>query len=507
MTIPPRAERMATRSRESKTRSDSPLAAEVVHLSAEYLPYARTGGLAEAVTGLVSYQAAAGIATTALLPLFRSVRDTGATLAPFGEPFTVTVGSREEPARLWRLDAAQGPRVLFLEHEAYFDRDGLYGADGTDYPDNGRRFAYLCRAALEALPRIARAPIVLHLHDWHTALAAVYLRTEFRGRALYDSTALVLTVHNAGFQGHFPFESLADLGLSDELYDWERLEWHGRVNWLKGGLVFTDMATTVSPTHAHELRTEPGGFGLHDNFIALGDRLVGILNGIDQQGWDPARDPHLTAPYSADSLDGKARCKRALQRGAGFPLRARAPLFALSARLAAQKGIDLILEGQVLDTPDAQFVLLGTGEARYAAALAGRAADAPERIAYESRFSDRFEHRLLAGADILLMPSLYEPCGLTQMRAQRYGALPVARRVGGLADTIDDEDTGFLFDEYTSAALELAVRRALALYARPADWDAHVRRAMSRAFGWEHRGPQYIDLYRRALARRAAVEP
>jgi starch synthase len=260
--------------------------------------------------------------TTTALVLFRSVRDAGATLEPFGEPFALAVGPREEPARLWRLAAPAGPRVLFLEHEGYFDREGLYGA-ADDYPDNGRRFAYLCRAALEALPRIARAPIVLHLHDWHTALAAVYLRTEFRGRTPYDSTALVLTVHNAGFQGHFPFESLADLGLSDELYDWQWLEWHGRVNWLKGGLVFTDMATTVSPTHAHELRTETGGFGLHENFIALGDRLVGILNGIDQCAWDPTGDPHLTAPYSADSLDGKARCKRALQRGAGFPLRAR----------------------------------------------------------------------------------------------------------------------------------------------------------------------------------------
>jgi len=212
-----------------------------------------------------------------------------------------------------------------FQDEAYFDRDGLYGADGTDYPDNGRRFAYLCRAALEALPRIARAPIVLHLHDWHTALAAVYLRTEFRGRQPYDSTGVVLTVHNAGFQGHFPFETLADLGLSDELYDWQRLEWHGRVNWLKGGLVYTDMATTVSPTHAHELRTAAGGFGLHETFISLGDRLVGILNGIDQHAWDPTRDPHLTAAFSAEALDGKARCKRALQRGAGFPLRARAP--------------------------------------------------------------------------------------------------------------------------------------------------------------------------------------
>src|SRR5574341_379150 len=197
--------------------------------------------------------------------------------------------------------------------------------------------------------------MVMHAHDWHTSLAPVYLRTELAGDRFYDRVASVLSVHNAGFQGHFPRESLAEVGLPDSLYDWRWLEWFGRVDWLKGGLVFTDMATTVSPTHAHELRTEPGGFGLHDNFIALGDRLVGILNGIDQQGWDPARDPHLTAPYSADSLDGKARCKRALQRGAGFPLRARAPLFALSARLVAQKGIDLILEGQVLDTPDAQF--------------------------------------------------------------------------------------------------------------------------------------------------------
>jgi starch synthase len=497
---------MVTRTRDSKPRVGGPLAAEVVHLSAEYLPFARTGGLAEAVTGLASYQSAAGVSTTALIPLFRSVREAGAALTPFCEPFTVAVGPRQEPARLWQLEAAGGPRVMFLEHAEYFDRPGLYGAGGSDFDDNARRFGYFCRAAIEALPRIARAPLVLHLHDWHTSLAAVYLRTMYGGRDPWDSTGVVLTVHNAGFQGHFPFETLADLGLPEALYDWPRLEWHGRVNWLKGGLAFTDMATTVSPTHAHELRTPAGGFGLHEAFITLGDRLIGVLNGIDQVAWDPAHDPHLTSSYSADALDGKARCKRALQRGAGFPQRAHTPLFALSARLAMQKGIDLILDGHVLDTPDAQFVLLGEGDPRYAAALAGRAALAPDRIAYESTFTDRFEHRLLAGADILLMPSMYEPCGLTQMRAQRYGALPVARRVGGLADTIDDEETGFLFDEYAPAGLEQAVRRALALYARPDDWVSHVRRAMGREFGWDRRGPQYLDLYRRALARRRAAE-
>jgi starch synthase len=331
----------------------------------------------------------------------------------------------------------------------------------------------------------------------------VYLRNLFAGDPLHSRLATILSVHNAGFQGHFPPATLADIGLPAELFNPQALEWYGRVNFLKGGLAFSDVAVTVSPTHARELRTPEGGFGLHEMFTGMGDRLVGILNGIDEERWNPATDEALVAGYSRAALSGKRLCKASLQRAYGLPEQARAPLFGMSARLVAQKGIDLILGADLLATPEAQFVFLGAGEHRYQAMLAALAAAAPDRVAVEFAFTDVLEHRLLGGADALLMPSLYEPCGLTQLRAQRYGAIPVARAVGGLVDSIRDGETGLLFDEYTPAALSYAVRRAVDCYADRTTWRAMMRRAMAQPFGWERSAAQYLDVYHRAVTVRS----
>ena len=390
--------------------------------------------------------------------------------------------------------------MFFIEHPDFFDRAGIYGDNGADYPDNARRFAFFCLAALTALPEIAPEAKVLHAHDWHTALAPVYLRTAFRGQPFHDRLATVLSVHNAGFQGHFPPETLPLLGLPPELYNAGVFEWYGRMNALQGGLAFSDVAVTVSPTHAQELRTPEGGFGLQETFTAMGDRLTGILNGIDPVLWNPETDPEITGNYSRDDLAGKRRCKAALQRSYGLAPRAHTPLFGMSARMVSQKGLDLVLGADLLATSDAQFIFLGAGEHRYHEALANLAAAAPDRVAVEFMFTDHIEHRLLAGADALLMPSLYEPCGLTQMRAQHYGAVPVARRVGGLRDSIEDGVTGFLFDQYEPAALAAAIRRAVECYADRPAWRKLVREAMSRQFGWDRSAEQYLALYRRALA-------
>ncbi len=478
----------------------------VVHLAAEYWPFAQTGGLAEAVRGLAEFQAASGVPTTVILPFHRTVRDADARIEPVGDWFMVPVGPREEPARLWGAHEQEGgPRVLFIEHAEYFDRPGIYGDADGDYSDNSRRFAFYCRAALQVVADLAgREPGVIHAHDWHTALAPVYLGTTLKDQNGLAAWGRVLSVHNAGFQGHFPFESLADVGLPESLYHWEGLEWYDRVNWLKGGLVFSDVVTTVSPTHAHELRTQAGGFGLHDTFIALKDRFVGVLNGFDTDVWDPSADIHITANYSPEDLDGKARCKAALQRQFNLPQRKRVPIVAMSARLVAQKGLDIILGGAALKTFDVQFVFLGTGEKRYEVALEEAEALDPERIGVETNFTGRLEHRVLAGADILLMPSLYEPCGLTQMRALRYGTLPVVRRVGGLMDTISDGDTGFVFDEYTSDALDSAILRALHHYADDQVWLKLMHNAMAQDFSWEVPAAKYAELYGWALSRAAA---
>jgi starch synthase len=476
-------------------------AVSVVHVTAEYFPYARTGGLAEAVAGLANFQHAAGIGVTAILPLYRTVRDEDPDLEPVGQPFVVPIGTRHEEARVFRVSGpATGPQVFFVEHLDYFNRHGIYGETGADYPDNHRRFAFFALAAMTALPRLVPGPILLHAHDWHTALAPVYLRTILAQERHARSTTTVVSVHNPGYQGHFGPEVMPDIGLPWELYNWQQLEWYGKVNFLKGGLAFADSVTTVSPTQARELRTPGGGFGLHDVFVALGDRLVGVLNGIDQRIWNPATDTQITAPYSAEKLEGKRRCKAALQRSFGLPQRRRVPLFGMTGRLVQQKGLDLILGASGLLGSDAQFVFLGSGDPSYEHALVDLATSAPNRIGVQLDFTDRLEHRLMAGADIFLMPSLYEPCGLTQMRAQRYGAPPIVRRVGGLADTVEDGVTGFAFDGYSPEAFQEAAFRALRGYADSARWLAMVRRGMARDFSWERSVDQYLEVYRRAIA-------
>jgi starch synthase len=475
--------------------------APVVHLAPELSPYARTGGLGEAVSSLARYQAASGIPVTIFMPLYSAVRERG-EIQPIGPSFAVTVGPRTQTARLFEPVAPQqpgNPRVVFVESEEYFDRPGLYGDEVGDYPDNARRYALFSRAVLVSLPRLMpEAPSILHAHDWQTALASIYLRNEFLAHPYYEGIRAVLSVHNAGYQGHFPEQTITDIGLPPSLYNSRQLEWWGRVNLLKGGLVFSDLVITVSPTHAHELRTEKGGFGLDGVFVALRDRLVGIVNGIDQEIWDPSRDTIIPRRYSADNMVGKKRCRIALQRATGLS-RWQAPIFALTARLVAQKGLDLILGDPGYFAFDAQYVFLGHGEARYEAMLTDLAERAPSRIAVKLDFTDEFEHLRLAGADLCLMPSQYEPCGLTQMRAQRYGTIPVARRVGGLADTIEDGVTGFLFDDYTSADFMRAAMRAVDQYRETESWEEMMREAMSRDFGWERSASRYLSVYRRIL--------
>lgn len=478
----------------------------VVHLTAEYYPYARTGGLGEAVRGLAEFQHAAGLDVAVIMPLYRTVRDEAPDLQPVGQSFAIELGAVSEEVRLFcPVERSDGPRVFFIQHRESFSRPGLYGESGVDYADNARRFALFSRACIAALPRVAKPPQLIHAHDWHTALAPIYLRGVPGLEVPSDPVTTVLSVHNPGYQGHFPASIMPELGLPWSLFHYTQLEWYGQTNLLKGGLVFSDCAVTVSPTQAVELRTPGGGFGLHDVFQSLGDRLIGVLNGIDQSVWTPALDQQITKPYSTADLSGKQRCKAALQRSFGLPLRRRVPLFGMTGRMVAQKGLDLILASRTLLAMDAQFVFLGSGEPRYEAALIDLARSAPDRIGVQLDFTDRLEHRLMAGADMFLMPSLYEPCGLTQMRAQRYGALPVARRVGGLADTITDEESGFLFDSYTPEAFEAACFRALARFSDVHRWTSMMRAAMARDFGWERSTARYIDVYRQAVARGSAA--
>lgn len=472
----------------------------VVHLAAEYYPYARSGGLAEAVANLARFQSAASVRSIALLPLYRSARQAAGDLVPIDPDLTVSLGTGVQRGRLMRQQEVRpGSQIFFIENDHYFDREKLYGDANGDYPDNHLRFAFFTLAALEALPRLVEGPILLHVHDWHAALALVYLRTRHAGDPRYDRIRTVLSVHNAGYQGHYPPAVMPELGLPWDLYDWRRMEWYGKINFLKGGLVSADRVVTVSPNHARELRTPGGGFGLHDVFEWLGPRFSGILNGIDQQAWDPAVDAMIPAPFTQDRPEGKTACKREVQRLFGLTDTQRTPLFAMAARLVTQKGIALMIENSAVLSLRAQFVFIGAGEERFERALTGLATTHSDRIAVNTNFTDRLEHLLMAGADFLLMPCQYEPCGLTQMRSQRYGAIPVVRRVGGLADTVNDGVTGFVFEPYHAEALLGAALRGLDCYADADEWSRLRRNAMARDFSWERSVERYLDVYRRAL--------
>jgi starch synthase len=286
------------------------------------------------------------------------------------------------------------------------------------------------------------------------------------------------------------------------MWRWDRFEWYGQVNLLKGGLAFADAATTVSATHANELRTAGGGFGLHATFLSLRDRFVGIANGIDQSRWNPATDPLIPARFSADDLAGKGECRRAMQEALGLPVRGDVPIFVMTARLVTQKGLSLIVETPGLFDIDAQWVFVGAGERRFEDALRGIARVRPDRVVVDTNFSDGKEHLLMAAGDVCLMPCQYEPCGLTQMRAQRYGTLPLVRRVGGLADTVEDGVTGFAFDQFDAGSFAWAVRRALGTFHDTPTWHRMMLAAMARDFDWGRSEERFRDLYRGVLAAR-----
>ena len=478
----------------------------VLHFTAELWPYARTGGLGQAVAGLADYQAASGTESHVVLPLYREARAHAGKLEPLWEPFTVESGGRREEVRCWHEAADTYPKTLFLEHNPSFDRPGIYGDSGSDYPDNPRRFALFASAAIEIARRIGEGNLIMHAHDWHAALVPVFLRRVYRDEPDLQRLPSVLTVHNGGFQGVFPYEVLKDIHLPDDMWSPDFMEWYGRLNYLKGGLKYADMVTTVSPTHAFELLTDVGGFGLQHSFRQLGDRLVGIRNGIDVDQWDPATDHDIPARFTPDDMSGKVRCKAELQAAWGLPRRADIPLFGMSARLVSQKGLDQIVASQSLRLLDAQFLFLGAGEAQFETALRELAARFPQRVGVNTSFTDALEHRLLAGADFLMMPSLYEPCGLTQMRAQLYGALPLARRVGGLADTIEDGVTGILYEAYSPEAFDLAIQRAVKMYQDRRLFTELARGAMRKDFSWRQPAEAYAAVYSRAAAARAAAE-
>jgi starch synthase len=442
------------------------------------------------------------------LPLYAASERAGAAFSPVERVQSVPLrmGPWEVPFSLWTaaLPGSDLP-AHFVHCPPLYGRAGFYTQDW----DEGLRFAYLTRAALTSCQHLGWAPQVFHCHDWHTALGPLLLKTVYSWDRLFADTRTVLTIHNLGYQGIVPASLLHDLGLVGESHlFWQDDLQAGRINFLKTGIVYADLLTTVSETYGREIQTAEQGFGLDPLLRERGPALIGIVNGIDAQEWDPGHDPHLPANYSLGDLAGKARCKAALLAEAGLDPTVYKPLVGVVSRLTYQKGLDLLVDTlpALLAADELRFVALGSGEQKYVDFLRWLAGRFPGRAAFHEGYSNPLAHRIEAAADVFLMPSRYEPCGLNQMYSQRYGTVPVVRRTGGLADTVEpydragDTGTGFVFEHFTAAGLDWALRYALWLHRQDRDaWTRMARRGMQRDFSWDRQVQRYVEAYRRLV--------
>jgi starch synthase len=471
----------------------------VLFIGSEAQPFAKTGGLADVLGALPPALARLGWSATVVLPRYRGV--SAGTLV---ETFPVSVGGFTRDAGFFEAPLADGARAILVDCPELYDRAALYGVGSDDYADNARRFAFLVRAALEFAGRRSPAPSIVHAHDWQAGLAPVYLRTVYQTHPALGGIPSVFTIHNLAYQGAFAADWLPRLDLGLEQLAIDRLEYWGRISFLKGGINDADLVTTVSKRYAEEIQTPAFGFGFDGILRRRRGDLAGILNGIDTREWDPASDPALPAPYSADDLSGKAASKAAVLSRHGLPTddaALRRPLIGMVSRMVDQKGFDLIAAvSDQLPNLDASFVVLGTGEPRYQTMWSSLAAAYPEKIGARIGFDETLAHLIEAGADMFLMPSQFEPCGLNQMYSMRYGTVPIVRAVGGLADTVTPK-TGFSFQDYSPAALVGALQAALTAYAKPRTWRALQVAGMRQDFSWDRSATEYVKIYDRALGR------
>jgi len=465
-------------------------------VTSEAAPFAKTGGLADVLGALPPALTKLGEEVAVVMPRYGSMPLAGAELILPAMP--LTVGPRPFSASLYQVQR-EGVRYLFVECPPLYARAGIYNEWGAEYLDNHIRFAALNLAALEIARQIFRTDI-FHAHDWPAGLLAPYLRETFAADTALTGIKCVFTIHNLGYQGNFPGYLLPDLGLRPALFRPQGLEFWGELSFLKAGIVWADAITTVSPTYAQEIQTPEYGHGLDGVLRDRADKITGILNGVDYTEWNPEDDPHLTNRFSAKDLSGKRLAKRALLKALKLLPDMKRPLIGIVSRFASQKGFDLVEAiAPELAEMDIAIVVLGSGDSRYEKMFRGMAEAHPEKFAVHVGYDNVLAHRIEAAADMFLMPSQYEPCGLNQMYSLRYGAVPIVRATGGLADTID-ETTGFKFSEYTPEALLATIEEARAAWQDRDRWLERMRRGMAKDFSWDVSAAAYQRLYRSLIA-------
>ena len=476
-------------------------------MASEGLPFSKTGGLADVVEALPKALAALGHEVAVVLPRYRGTK--ASTLAV--PSFTIPLANRLRFPSIVDGGLVCGVRYMFVDDPAYFDREGLYGNDAGDFPDNAERYSELCRAAIEIVKHLWSADVI-HCHDWQTALVPVLLRTSYADDPAVKDLPVVFTIHNMGYQGLFAREALERAGIPAGVYHPAGLEFFGNVNFLKGGLIYSDYLTTVSKRYAQEIQTPEYGYGLDGVARGRADRLIGILNGVDYSAWSPDKDKLIPMKYSAKDMSGKHVCKQALLELFGIgPEHISRPLIGIVSRFADQKGFDLIAEKAFeLMKEDLSLVVLGTGERKYEELFLALAKSFPGQAGVKIAYDNEIAHKIEAGADMFLMPSRYEPCGLNQVYSLKYGTVPIVRATGGLDDTVEPFDlehgtgTGFKFAEYSGEAMMHAIRQALHHCLDERIWRRIQLNGMAKDFSWKTPAAEYAKVYEAAVSLRGA---
>lgn len=490
----------------------------VVLASSEAVPFAKTGGLADVASALTRALLDEGHAATLVIPHHRrQLAGAGIDAASTGQTVEINLGTKRVPAEFLEADLPGSTgRVILIDQPAYFDRDGLYSDEsGEGYDDNCERFVFFSRAVLEAARIFGLQPDVLHANDWQTGLIPALLDVEYREQPGFEEATSVLTIHNMAFQGIFWHWDMLLTGLDWKYFNWRQMEYFNHLNLLKTGIAFADMLTTVSPTYAREIQTAEYGCGLHGVLHARRGDLVGILNGVDVDVWNPETDSLIAETYSRTSLGRKAACKSALQQKLGLPARGDVPLFGMISRMTDQKGFDLIAAcADEFLREDVQIAVLGTGEQRYEGMLRDLAGAHPAKVSATIGFDEKLAHEIEAGSDAYLMPSQFEPCGLNQMYSLVYGTVPIVRSVGGLADSVvdisdatlaDGTANGFRFDKYDARELYRQLIRAVEAYGDREIWAQLVQNGMQQDWSWRRSAGRYVDVYNRARAQRTVA--
>lgn len=482
----------------------------IVFAASECVPFAKSGGLADVVGSLPQELARLGHKVTVYLPYYRQVAAKVPDKNYAIRSLTIPFQNYNRFAGIVDGGEREGVRYYFVDCPELFDREQLYGTQAGEYQDNWERFGLFSRAVLEAT-KLLGVPDVFHVHDWQSSMVPIYLRTTYAYDPLLGKVGTLLTIHNAGYQTYYPPQTVERLLLPWETYTMDRLEHYDTVNFLKGGIVYSDIVTTVSRRYAQEIQTPEFGFKLEGVLQRRAADLRGIVNGVDYEDWDPAHDGYIAAHYTAEKLDGKRKCRKDLLHAFGASQTADTmPVLSMVSRFATQKGFDLLADSaERLLAHDVVLLVLGTGEPYYERLLSEIAGRYPGKVVVKVCDDNALNHKMAAGADMLLMPSRYEPCGLSQIYSMRYGTVPVVHATGGLDDTVEQWDeaektgTGFKFEDYTTEALAQSVEEALRVFADKDAWVTLMRNGMQQDFSWKKSAKEYEALYNDVARRRS----